>query len=65
MKKSKRITALLYFLAAILFFISSIIGKNLVYIPIGCCFICLGIVYSRKKEGDSITEKNKDNMKDN
>jgi len=49
MKNSKRATAILYLLAGILFFIASIIGKNYVYIPIGCCFVCLGAVYGNKK----------------
>jgi uncharacterized membrane protein HdeD (DUF308 family) len=51
-KNTKRITELLYLIAGILFFISAIIGKNYVFIPIGCCFICLGIVYGGKKKSD-------------
>ncbi len=43
-----KITSILYFIAGILFFISSIIGKNYVFIPIGCCFVILGITYSKK-----------------
>lgn len=43
-----KITSILYFIAGILFFMASIIGKNYVYIPIGCCFVILGIKYRKK-----------------
>ena len=50
MKNRSKIIAILNFAAAILFFLSAIIGKNNVYIPIGCCFIALGIVNGRSND---------------
>lgn len=43
MKNKKNLVTTLYLLSAVLFFIAAIIGKNYVFIPIGCCFIVLGI----------------------
>jgi uncharacterized membrane protein HdeD (DUF308 family) len=59
MKNTKRITESLYFLAGILFVISAILGKNYVFIPIGCCFICLGIVHGSKRRTNPTTKSAK------
>lgn len=50
MEKNK-VTALLYLIAGIIFLLTSILGKNIIYVPIGCCFIVLGISYSKRKRG--------------
>jgi len=52
MKNKNKSTARLYFIASILFFIFAIIGKNYIFIPIGCCFVILGSRYNNKKDGD-------------
>ncbi len=44
----RKITTILYFAAGIMCFIASIIGKNYIFIPIGCCFVILGIIYNKK-----------------
>lgn len=44
-----KLTVMLYFVSGILFFISALIGKNYVFIPIGCCFVVLGIKYNNEK----------------
>ncbi|WP_017414328.1 hypothetical protein [Clostridium tunisiense] len=49
MKSKEKLVRMLYLLSAILFFIAAIIGKNYVFIPIGCCFIVLGITQSSIK----------------
>jgi hypothetical protein len=38
----------LYFFASICFIIAGIVGKNTVFIILGCVFICIG--YSNKKK---------------
>ncbi|WP_291569293.1 hypothetical protein [Clostridium sp. UBA4548] len=50
MKSKEKLVRMLYLSSAILFFIAAIIGKNYVFIPIGCCFIVLGITQSNNKE---------------
>ena len=57
MKNKNKLSAMLFFLAGILFLLSAIIGKNIVFVPIGCCFIVLSIVFSNKKSDD---DKNSD-----
>lgn len=52
MRNKNKLTAILYFVSSILFFISALIGKNYVFIPIGCCFVVLGIKYNNKKVND-------------
>ncbi len=47
--KLKNLTSILYFISGGLFFIAALIGKNYVYVPIGCCFIIQGITNSNKK----------------
>ena len=49
MEKNK-ITSSLYLLSGIIFILASIIGKNIVYIPIGILFITLGISYNKKND---------------
>ena len=52
MRNKNKLTAILYFVSSILFFISALIGKNYVFIPIGCSFVVLGIKYNNKKVND-------------
>lgn len=47
-----KITSILYFIAGILLFIASMLGKNYVYIPIGFLFIIIGISYNKKNSSD-------------
>ena len=47
---SSKVSAKIYFIAGILFFISSVLYKNYVFIPLGCLFIILGAKYNRQKE---------------
>lgn len=44
-----KINSLLYIVAGVLFIVAALIGKNMVFIPIGLCFIILGLV-NRKKD---------------
>lgn len=48
MKNKNKFTAILYYISAILFFIAAVIGKNYVFIPIGCCWLILGSNYYNK-----------------
>ena len=49
--KNNKLTQVLYFIAGVCFFISAIIGKNYAFIPIGCCFIVLGIINNINDKG--------------
>ena len=49
MENKNKLAAILHFISGILFFISALIGKNYVFIPIGCLFVVLGIKYNKKK----------------
>ena len=51
--KSKKLEYILYLISGILFFVAALIGKNYAFIPIGCCFIILGINsgYSKDRNG--------------
>lgn len=42
--------SILFEIAGILFLIAGIIHKNYVFIPIGCCFITLGITNGKKDQ---------------
>lgn len=53
MKNIKNMQTVLFVLAGILFFIAALIGKNYVFIPLGCCFIVLGIVTRKDKSKDN------------
>lgn len=44
-----RMNALLFTVSGICFFVAAWIGKNYVFIPIGCCFVILGITNSKGK----------------
>jgi hypothetical protein len=46
----KKLEGILFFIADILFFISAIIKKDYMSIPLGCCFVILGISRSCKEE---------------
>lgn len=50
--KNKRLTSILYLISGALFFVAAFIGKNYVFIPIGCCFIVLGITDRYTKKDD-------------
>lgn len=52
MKNKNKLTSILYFISSVLFFIAALIGRNYVFIPIGCCFVILGITYNKKKDDD-------------
>ena len=52
MKNRNTIIVALNFLSGICFFLAALIGKNYVFIPIGCCFVVLGIVNQQKKNAD-------------
>ena len=47
---SSKVSSRIYFIAGILFFISSILYGNYVFIPLGCLFIILGVKYNKQKE---------------
>lgn len=51
--ENKKLTSILYLISGVLFFVASFIGKNYVFIPIGCCFVVLGITNSNKKDNNS------------
>lgn len=46
--KNYQLPAILYLIAGIAFILASGFGRNVVFIPIGCCFITLAIVYNAK-----------------
>lgn len=46
----KNLEGILFFVAGILFFISAIIKKDYMSIPLGCCFVILGISRNRKEK---------------
>ncbi|MCD8323893.1 MAG: hypothetical protein LUC32_02915 [Clostridiales bacterium] len=51
MKKSK-MSAILFEIAALFWFINAVVSKDWMFLPIGLCFVALGIVYVRDKEGE-------------
>ena len=55
--KNAKLTQTLFTLAGILFLLTALIGHNMVYLPLGCCFIVLGIVFGAKNKA---AEKNKE-----
>lgn len=52
MKKWIKLDSVLYLLSGICFFIAAIIGKNYVFIPIGCCFVILGVTKEKDKSNN-------------
>ena len=46
----RKLEATLFFISGILFFISAIINKDYVLVPLGCCFVILGIGRIRKEK---------------
>ena len=54
MKNKLNKTQILFIIAGLLFLLAAIVGKNYIFIPLGCCFIVLGLV----------THKDKSNNKD-
>ena len=52
MKNRNKIITLLNFISGICFFIAALIGKNYVFIPIGCCFVVLGILNGKDNNND-------------
>ena len=57
MKNIKNLTSVIYFLVGILFFVDAILMKNNVYIPIGCCFVIIGIININKKNDNDKNNK--------
>lgn len=51
MKKNK-LSAILFEIAALFWFINAVVSKDWMFIPIGLCFVALGIVNARDNEGD-------------
>lgn len=51
MKKNK-LSAILFEIAALFWFINAVVSKDWVFIPIGLCFVALGIVNARDNEGE-------------
>lgn len=49
MKKRVKLESVLYLLSGICFFIAALVGKNYVFIPIGCCFVILGVTNAKNK----------------
>lgn len=41
---------ILYCVIGILFFVAAILHKNYVFVPIGCCWIILGIINRHKNK---------------
>ena len=56
MKNQNKIAGILFFIAAILFIASAIIGKSFYFIPIGCCYIVIGFVFIKKKPPNQYTQ---------
>ena len=47
-----KLTAIVYLIAGIASLLTSGFGRNVIFIPIGCCFIILAMVYNAKaREG--------------
>ena len=40
---NKNLDGVLFLIAGILFFIAAVISKDYINIPLGCCFVALGI----------------------
>ena len=53
MKNKNKLIVLLNFISGICFFLVALIGKNYVFIPIGCCFVTLGIVNGNNNNKES------------
>ena len=49
MKKQNRVAGIIFIIAAIFFLLAAIIGESYYFIPIGCCFIVLGVIFINKK----------------
>lgn len=45
LRKKDKASAILYFVTAILFLICGMISKKLVYVPLACLYIVLGMRY--------------------
>lgn len=52
-QKQYRIVTILWFLAAVFFFIAAAIGKNTLFVCIGALYICIGCLYLAKGKSDS------------
>lgn len=44
----RNLDGVLFLIAGILFFIAAVINKDYINIPLGCCFVVLGISKKRK-----------------
>lgn len=47
---NRKVSAILYLVAGLLFVVAALVGKNYVFIPIGICHVILGIVHGREKK---------------
>ena len=45
-----KITSILFLVAGLLFVVAALVGKNYVFMPVGICFVILGIVHGREKK---------------
>lgn len=45
-----KLSSILYITSGILFFIAAMIGRNFAFIPIGACFVILGIINGKKEK---------------
>jgi len=51
-KVKETLPATLFFITGIIYGINTFISKDLIYIPLSCCFIALGVVFSIKAKND-------------
>lgn len=45
----RNVDGILFLIAGILFFVAAVISKDYINIPLGCCFVALGISKKKKK----------------
>jgi len=62
MKTVNKFAGVLSIIAGVLFILSALIGKNYIFIPIGFCFIVLGIVFG-KNDGKNKSANKEENDK--
>jgi hypothetical protein len=50
MKNRNKLLMLLNSISGLLFLLTALIGKNNTFIPIGCCFITLGLLHGKGRK---------------
>lgn len=45
-----KITSILFLTAGLLFVVAALVGKNNVFMPVGICFVMLGVVCGKKQK---------------